>query len=201
MADNNNSENNSDLGIKGSNIWQEILSESVNKKETEESNIFIFGDKQSGKKSLIRAMNKEFGSIENDLKKTLNIEENASKYGLINYSHLTVKKNVDDDSDIINKVGVWIMNELIDEDTFLTLIKPKDMINSICLIVVDYSTPWTIKKSLEKWTDFIYKSFGKLIIKFPFDFQKEIRKKSKKIYLYIFLFIFLNNSRRPNKII
>ena len=181
MADNNNSENNSDLGIKGSNIWQEILSESVSKKETEEANIFIFGDKQSGKKSLIRAMNKEFGSIENDLKKTLNIEENASKYGLINYSHLTVKKNVDDDSDIINKVGVWIMNELIDEDTFLTLIKPKDMINSICLIVVDYSTPWTIKKSLEKWTDFIYKSFGKLIIKFPFDFQKEIRKKSKKI--------------------
>ena len=73
MADNNNAENNSDLGIKGSGIWKEILSESAIRKETEEANIFIFGDKSSGKKSLIRAMNKEFGSIEYDTKKSLNI--------------------------------------------------------------------------------------------------------------------------------
>ena len=105
MSDNNNTDKNADLGIKGSNIWQEILSESITRKETEEANIFVFGDKSSGKKSLIRAMNKEFGSIESDFKKTLSIEENASKYGLINYSHLTVKKNIDDDFDIINKVG------------------------------------------------------------------------------------------------
>ena len=179
MADNNNAENNSDLGIKGSGIWKEILSESAIRKETEEANIFIFGDKSSGKKSLIRAMNKEFGSIEYDTKKSLNIEENASKYGLINFSHLVIKKNIDEDSDINNKVGVWIMNELIDEVTFLSLIKPKDMVKSICLVVVDYSTPWKIIKSFEKWTDFILKAFGKLIVKFPFDFQKEIRQKSK----------------------
>lgn len=30
-----------------------------NKKDTEEANIFIFGDKDTGKKSLIRIMNKE----------------------------------------------------------------------------------------------------------------------------------------------
>ena len=82
------------------------------------------------------------------------------------------------------------MNELIEVDdgnTFLSLIKPKDMVKSICLIVVDYSRPWTIIKNLEKWTDFIFKYFGKLIIKFPFDFQKEIRQKSKKLYTYIIL--------------
>ena len=184
MTDNNNAEKTLELGINGSNIWQEILSESIIRKETEEANIFVFGDKSSGKKSLIRAMNKEFGSIENEFKKSLIIEENASKYGLINFSHLAVKKNLDDDLDIINKVGVWIMNELIEGDdgnTFLSLIKPKDMIKSICLVVVDYSRPWTIIKNLEKWTDFIYKYFGKLIIKFPFEFQKEIRQKSKKL--------------------
>ena len=190
MTDNNNAEKTLELGINGSNIWQEILSESIIRKETEEANIFVFGDKSSGKKSLIRAMNKEFGSIENEFKKSLIIEENASKYGLINFSHLAVKKNLDDDLDIINKVGVWIMNELIEGDdgnTFLSLIKPKDMIKSICLVVVDYSRPWTIIKNLEKWTDFIYKYFGKLIIKFPFEFQKEIRQKSKKLYIYIIL--------------
>ena len=74
------------------------------------------------------------------------------------------------------------MNELIDEVTFLSLIKPKDMIKCICLIVVDYSRPWTIQKSLKKWADFIYEAFGKLIVTFPFDKQGEFRKKSKKKY-------------------
>lgn len=174
--------NNADIGTEGSNIWNEILTESITKKDNEEANIFIFGDKSTGKKSLIRKMNKEFASFENDSKKALNIEEESSKYGLINYSHLTVKKNMDDDSEIVNRVGVWIMNEIIDKETFLSLIKPKDMIKCICLIVVDYSRPWTIQSSLKKWADFIYEVFGKLIITFPFDKQGEFRKKSKKKY-------------------
>ena len=36
------------------NMWQEMLREANRKKEIEESNIFIFGDKFSGKKSLIK---------------------------------------------------------------------------------------------------------------------------------------------------
>ena len=137
-------------------------------------------------------MNKEYSYSEVETKKLLNIEEESAKYGLINYSHLSIKKN-DEDSDIANKVGVWVMNELVDENTFLSLIKPKDMVKSICLVVVDYSRPWTIKASLEKWADFIFKTFGKLIVKFPFEFQNEIRKKSKKIYfiniIYLIFFI------------
>ena len=191
----NESEKKADLGAEGSDIWKEILSESVTKKDNEEANIFVFGDKSTGKKSLIRLMNKECSYNEAESKKILNIEEEASKYGLINYSHLSIKKN-DDDSDIVNKVGVWVMNELVDEDTFLSLIKPKDMLKCICLIVVDYSRPWTIKASLEKWADFIFKAFGKLIIKFPFELQNEIRKKSKKkyynnnIYLLYYIYFF-----------
>ena len=191
----NESEKKADLGAEGSDIWKEILSESVTKKDNEEANIFVFGDKSTGKKSLIRLMNKECSYSESESKKILNIEEEASKFGLINYSHLSIKKN-DDDSDIVNKVGVWVMNELVDEDTFLSLIKPKDMLKCICLIVVDYSRPWTIKASLEKWADFIFKAFGKLIVKFPFEFQKEIRQKSKKkyynnnIYLLYYIYFF-----------
>ena len=130
----------------------------------------------------------------------LTIEENASQYGLINYSHLNVKKTGDEDTEAINKVGVWVMNELIDKETFLSLIKPRDMLKCICLIVVDYSRPWTIKNSLKKWVDFIYDAFGKLMLNFSFDVINEIRKKSKKIYLIIYI-LFLKNSRRSNKII
>ena len=106
----------------------------------------------------------------------------------MNYSHLIVKKSPDEDSDAVNKVGVWVMNELIDENTFLSLIKPKDMLKSICLIVVDYSRPWTICKSLKKWADFIYEAFGKLLLKFSFDVQNQIRKKSKNYINYYIYF-------------
>ena len=185
---NNNKDKKADLGAEGSNIWQEILSESISKKDNEEPNIFVFGDKNTGKKSLLRVMNKEFSTFESESKKLPNIEENAAKYGLINYSHLTVKKGLDEDSDAINRVGVWVMNELIDENTFLSLIKPKDMLKSICLIVVDYSRPWTICKSLKKWADFIYEAFGKLLLKFSFDVQNQIRKKSKNYINYYIYF-------------
>ena len=87
-------------------------------------------------------MNREAASLESESKKTLNIEEEALKYGLMNYSHLTVKKTGDEDLEAVNKVGVWLMNELIDIDTFLTLIKPKDILKCVCLVVVDYSRPW-----------------------------------------------------------
>lgn len=189
MADSNN---NPDIGTEGSNIWTEILIESSSKKDNEEANIFIFGDKASGKKTLIRKMNKELSSFENDSKKTLNIEEDSSKYGLINYSHLTVKKSPDDDSEIVNRVGVWIMNEIMDEDTFLSLIKPEDMLKCICLIVADYSRPWTIQASLKKWADFVYEAFSKLILKFPLDKIKEFKNRSKK-YFFIHI-VFLNTS-------
>ena len=184
---NNNKDKKADLGAEGSNIWQEILSESIIKKDNEEPNIFVFGDKFTGKKSLIRVMNKEFSTFESESKK-LEIEENAAKYGLMNYSHLIVKKSLDEDSDAVNKVGVWVMNELIDENTFLSLIKPKDMLKSICLVVVDYSRPWTICKSLKRWADFIYEAFGKLLLKFSFDVQNQIRKKSKKYINYYIYF-------------
>lgn len=56
----NNQANNKDTGTASqSNIWQDILRESMTKKDLEESNIFVFGDKFSGKRSLIKFINKE----------------------------------------------------------------------------------------------------------------------------------------------
>lgn len=49
-----------------SNIWQDILRESMTKKDLEESNIFIFGDKFTGKRSLVKVINKEL-LAKNDL--------------------------------------------------------------------------------------------------------------------------------------
>lgn len=42
-----------------SNIWQDILQNSMIQKDLEESHIFVFGDKYVGKRSLIKIINKE----------------------------------------------------------------------------------------------------------------------------------------------
>ena len=117
MKENQNQDEKNKLLEQGKNIWQEIINESTTKKEIEEANIFVFGDKDTGKKSLIRTMNKESVNQDYESRISLNSEENLPLYGLINYSHLTAKKLLDDDSEI-NKVGVWIMNEITDKKYF-----------------------------------------------------------------------------------
>lgn len=42
------------------NMWQEILREAMISKDLDESHLFIFGDKNVGKKSIIRIINKEY---------------------------------------------------------------------------------------------------------------------------------------------
>jgi dynein light intermediate chain 1 len=159
------------------NMWQEILREAMTKKEIEDANIFIFGDKVTGKKSLIRVISKDLipKDIE-DNKKLLSLDELAPKYGMIDYTYLNVNKLSEKDSESIGKMGVWIVNDTIDKDTFVSLIKPEYITKCICLIFVDLSRPSTIKESLNKWTNFIYDNFSNLILKFPLDKQQELRQ-------------------------
>lgn len=41
------------------NLWQEILNDGMAKRDLEESNVFIFGDKFVGKRALVKMINKE----------------------------------------------------------------------------------------------------------------------------------------------
>ena len=79
MDDKDNSEEMKKLLDQGGMIWQEILKESTTKKEAEEANIFIFGDKDTGKKSLIRIMNKDAAPQDYESKTAVNSEENLSR--------------------------------------------------------------------------------------------------------------------------
>lgn len=158
-------------------IWQEIIKDSMHKKDMEDTNIFIFGDKITGKKSLFRMLSKEISDDENTA--ALNIDENASKYGIINYTYLNIRKLTEEDAENLGKMSVWIMNNLITKDTFLSLVKKEYITKSLCVIMVDLSRPWLIKDSIEKWANFIYDTFSALILKFPFEKQKELRDNGK----------------------
>ena len=154
MSENKKSKPKQEKGKK--NMWQEMLREANTKKEIEESNIFIFGDKFSGKKSL---------------------------FGLVDYTYLNIRKIQEEDSDYIGKIGVWIFSELIDKETIVTLIKPEYLLKSCFVIVGDLSKPVTLKESIKKWLNFIYSTFGEIILKLPFETQEKLRNNGKIFYI------------------
>lgn len=39
----------------------------------------------------------------------------------------------------MGKINVWLANDLIDKEVFQTVVKAENIINSVCLIVVDLS--------------------------------------------------------------
>lgn len=84
------------------NIWQEILKESMTKKDLEEANVFFFGDKFSGKRTLIKYINKELlqkNEFDDQGKRLWGQDENNfSKYSLLDYTFLSVKKYNEYDS-------------------------------------------------------------------------------------------------------
>ena len=138
----------------------------------------------TGKRLLFKGMNRAIfaNSQDSDDKKRENqrIEEIA-KFSLIDYTFLNIQDIPHDgNSEIIGKLNVWIMNFFIDKEKIMELVKPVDLLNSICLIITDLSRPWMIKQSLTKWTNLIQETFGELIKKLPEDLQKKIKDNGKK---------------------
>jgi hypothetical protein len=166
---------------KTTNMWQEILREAMPKKDIENTNVFVFGDKMTGKRALFRIMNSNLISDNDDEnRRLLQIEEEASRFGLLDYTYLNIKKTLEEDSEIIGKLSVWIMNDLIDKAKILTILTPENIVNSICLIMVDLSRPWLVKQSLLKWVELVKEIFGELLSKLPEDKQNEMKENGKK---------------------
>ena len=89
---------------KKNSIWEKVLKEASSFKETEETNLFVFGDKNSGKRALIKQINKElYLNYENEERTLPQIEEICSKYSQIEYKYLNVKKSNDTENGKILK--------------------------------------------------------------------------------------------------
>lgn len=81
------------------NIWEQVLKEASTSKEVEETHLFIFGDKNSGKRTLIKAINKEmYLNYETEERTLPQLDEAASRYSMMEYKYLNVKKTNDADN-------------------------------------------------------------------------------------------------------
>ena len=86
----------------------------MSKKELEDANIFIFGDQLTGKKSLIRVINKDVISRNvEESKRYLNLDDTAPKYGMIDYTYLNITKLSEKDLESIGKMGVSMNYKII----------------------------------------------------------------------------------------
>ena len=166
---------------KPANMWQEILREAMPNTEIDNTNVFVFGDKMSGKRSLFKVMNRSiFSENDDSYKRLLQIDEDSSRFGLLDYTYLNIKDLSSEYSEVIGKLSVWIMNDFMDKEKILKLINPGNIANSICIIIADLSRPWLVKQTLLKWIKFIQEIFNELISKFPEDKQNEIKENGKK---------------------
>jgi hypothetical protein len=120
-----------------------------------------------------------FTDGDDSYKRLLQIDEESSRFGLLDYTYLNVKDNSEDNPEVIGKLSVWIMNDFIDKDKILTFLKPENIIHGICLIMVDLSRPWLLKQSLDKWIKFVQEVFAQLISKLPDDKQEEVKQNGK----------------------
>ena len=202
--------NNSITQQKSTNLWQEILKEANPNKEIENTNLFVFGDSMTGKRLLFKGMNRaifENNQDAEDKKRENQRIEEVAKYSLIDYTFLNIQDVPhDQNSEIIGKLNVWIMNYFIDKEKIKELIRPEDLLNSICLIITDLSRPWMIKDSLIKWTNIIQETFGELIKNLPPKVQEKIKEKSKSyntynIYIKFIFIKYIKYSYKRNKII
>lgn len=92
-------------------IWQQVLKEANTQKQQEETHIFIFGDKNSGKRSLIKAINKDlYLNYENEERTLPQIDEYSSRFSFVEYKYLNAKKINDTDN---GKLTYFIYNHII----------------------------------------------------------------------------------------
>ena len=64
---------------------------------------------------------------------------------------------------------------------FTSLMKSDHILNSICVIVLDLSRPWSLKESLKKWLNYIDETFSPILATFEKEKQMDAKEKMKNI--------------------
>lgn len=134
----------------GKSIWTSLLSEVSSRSVTsklsgEEKNVIIIGDDLSGKTTLAA--------------KLQGVEDPVRVSGL-EYQPMEVE---DDDNDEKAVCGIWILEGDRSHRSLLDIALPKSRISdTILIITVDMSQPWSIIESVEKWTTIIREHMDQL---------------------------------------
>ncbi|KAK8794650.1 hypothetical protein WA158_001631 [Blastocystis sp. Blastoise] len=127
------------------NIWDSIL-QSVSRQESHrESTVIFLGDPESGKHSLYHTLADQFGN-----------KSDFSYQGgrVVDYTSISVPSQDDRrlDEEEFSLLHVWFLNDPRYGSLLNSASKIEMLEHTAFVICVDYSKPWAIMDSLNKWT-------------------------------------------------
>eukprot|EP00041_Stephanoeca_diplocostata_P011428 m.189768 g.189768 ORF g.189768 m.189768 type:complete len:476 (+) comp18530_c0_seq1:152-1579(+) len=125
-------------------MWDELLAEVSShtaSSKLKPKNILILGEEGAGKTSLVQRLQG---------RKHVHTEDRPQGTGL-EYMYLDVKD--DESEDIVERMGCYILNGNTECATLMQLLLTNEGVrDTLIMLVVDLSRPWTIMDSLEKWS-------------------------------------------------
>ena len=84
--------------------------------------------------------------------------------------------------DWISRMGIWILDGVVYHSDLLKFaLKKDDVDNTLVMIVVDLSKPWSIMESLERWVDVVQRHVNSLDI--PPEDMRSMEAQRKTILL------------------
>jgi len=121
------------------NLWEKILSEASRSASDrlESKNIVVLGDRNCGKSTLVaRLQGLDIAGLRNGL--------------ALDYSFLDIVSSEDDDP--VSRMNVWQLEGDVEHKQLLKIaLTPSNIANSLAIICLDFSQPWRMIESLNRW--------------------------------------------------
>jgi len=121
-----------------------------------ESHLLLLGDRGSGKRSLMHAMNKHCVRASN---KIIEVEKMGSAFAALDSAFLYVKDLSEKDAltttvsseDNLPRMNVWILQEQEKANLVKMMIRPEELQYTCAAIVLDFDQPWEMMNALHRW--------------------------------------------------
>ena len=121
-----------------------------------ESHLLLLGDRGSGKRSLLHALNKTCVRASN---KIIEVDKMGSSYAALDSAFLYVKDLSEKDAlntmvsaeDNLPRMNVWVLQEQEKADLIKMMVRPEDLQYTCAIIVLDFDQPWEMMNALHRW--------------------------------------------------
>lgn len=171
---------------KQENLWNKILGEAVNKRESKDANILILGDKGTGKRTLIQAIERYTGDklnleSRND-NSIVNIMKDKKIASFVDYRYYSIK-NPDDENMELAKVNLWFIDENSDKDLTELILTSDKLSNFMVFIVLNFEEYWNTVSSASKWIQFINERVAPAFTNLDLEESDKIRNRMKDLVM------------------
>jgi hypothetical protein len=139
------------------NLWNMLLEKTI-KLEDRDGHIFVLGNYDSAKKSLVAAVEKLMGDrviIESRNEQSVIFSMKDKKNpGAFDYSYVSIK-NPSDETMELAKLNFWILNEKVSDEVLAQIFTEKRLRRMMVMICLDFENPGQLPDNLVKWFTYL----------------------------------------------